>query len=103
FVRGCQGARLGLDEGLPGRVWSRGELVLCVGTIDDPDASRSAAIAADGLHAGCAVPVLAQRDVLGVLELYGRSDASVADDDLEVIQGIGRQLGVFVQRKRSED
>ena len=103
FARGCQGARLGLDEGLPGRVWSRGELVLCVGTIDDPDARRSAAIAADGLHAGCAVPVLAQRDVLGVLELYGRSDASVADDDLEVIRAIGRQLGVFVQRKRSED
>jgi PAS domain S-box-containing protein len=103
FVRACQDARLGPDEGLPGRAWSRGELVQCVGTVDDSDAQRAAAITADGLHAGCAVPLVAQRDVLGVLELYGRSDARVEADDLEVIRGIGRQLGLFILRKRIKD
>jgi GAF domain-containing protein len=53
-----------------------------------------------GLKGAFGVPVLADREVVGVLEFFS-PDARVPDPELmRVMEGVGRQLGFVLKRER---
>jgi PAS domain S-box-containing protein len=102
LVDSGRGVTLGLGEGLPGTVWSTGEL----GWIEDFGADdtrprRKAALAL-GFRGAVAVPVMSGHQVTAVLCFFlngvRRRDYRAA----EVIDTVARQLGSIILRKRVE-
>jgi diguanylate cyclase (GGDEF)-like protein/PAS domain S-box-containing protein len=84
--------------GLPGRVWASGEPSMTAEVpVDDDDARRA------GLEVGVAVPVVADGNVVAVLELF---NVSGGVDDRHVaglLTAIASQLGNVIERKRAQE
>ncbi len=55
-----------------------------------------------GLRWALAVPIREADDVMGVLEFFGRRVPSQDPDLHSMLDAVGRQLGLFIQRKRAE-
>src|SRR6266478_1338166 len=90
--------------GLPGRVWAGGEPIWLAEVAEDSNFPRAAAVAAQaGLHAAVCFPIRLGEEVLGIIECFSRR-ARVPDDNfLQMLAGIGRQLGQFLERKRADE
>src|SRR5918999_962559 len=90
---------------LPVRVQVDGEplWVRDLGQLGVEGSERDAAARAAGLHAALAVPIPAEGEVLGVLELLSREVA--ADDEAltQLVASIGVEVGRFIERKEAEE
>lgn len=64
---------------------------------------RVAVAAGEGLHAAVAWPLIAERETLGVIELFSRRIREPDPDLLETMATIAGLIGQFMQRKQSED
>jgi signal transduction histidine kinase/DNA-binding response OmpR family regulator len=88
--------------GLPGRVWSTGRAAWIVDVVHDPNFPRAPAAAKDGLHGAFCFPIIGPSGFLGVMEFFSTDirepDAAV----LALFEGIGGQVGQFIERKRAE-
>jgi signal transduction histidine kinase/CheY-like chemotaxis protein/HPt (histidine-containing phosphotransfer) domain-containing protein len=88
--------------GLPGRVWSTGRAAWITDVVHDPNFPRAAAAAKDGLHGAFGFPIIGPSGFLGVMEFFSTEirepDAAV----LALFEGIGGQVGQFIERKRAE-
>ena len=93
---------LARGEGRLGRVWQCAESDWMIDLAKDPLNRRASAVAAAGLHAGVAFPILFGGDVLGVIEFYGRAARVRDEDQLATLATIGSQIGLFMKRKRAE-
>lgn len=93
---------LGANEGLPGTVWSTGELSWIESLDSDLSRPRRKAAVDSGFNAAVAVPVMSGHQVTAVLCFFlhavRRRDRSAA----EVIGIVAKQLGSVVLRKRVE-
>jgi diguanylate cyclase (GGDEF)-like protein/PAS domain S-box-containing protein len=98
FSADRQTLELPLGVGLPGRVWASGEPSLSTSVAANDECAREA-----GLEVGVAVPVLAEREVVAVLELFtaaeGRDDRRV----LNLVATVASQLGTVIERKRAQE
>jgi PAS domain S-box-containing protein len=89
-------------EGLLGRVWTERTPVWLADLQSDPSHPRAPMAQAAGLHAAVAIPITLGNQFLGVLEFLSR-DARPPDQALlEMMEGLGRQIGQFIQRKEAE-
>jgi len=98
FAEQRQSVELPLGVGLPGRVWASGEPSLSTNMAIADDSVRQA-----GLAVAVAVPVLAEREVVAVLELF---NAVAGSDDRRVITlvaTVASQLGTVIERKRAQE
>lgn len=107
LIESGRGLSLAHDEGLPGTVWSRGE----VAWVEDLEAGeprpRRTIALANGFRGICAVPVMAGRQVTAVLCFFltsvRRRDYSAAT----VVATVAKQLGSMIirvsDRKRYEE
>ena len=97
-------APLARGEGRLGRVWQCAELDWMVDLAKDPLNRRASAVAAAGLHAGVAFPILfLGGDVLGVIEFYGRAARVRDEDQLATLATIGSQSRpVYADERRAE-
>lgn len=88
--------------GLPGRVWEGDSPVLIHDLLKDKNFPRNKVAAKEGLQAALGFPVRGERQVLGVLEFF--STGAIAPDEkfLQMLEGIGRQIGQFLERKEAE-
>ena len=86
--------------GLPGRVLAAGEPLWIADLAADPE-ERWAVAAEDGLHAAFAFPILAGREVVAVLEFLSPERTQPNGSLLEVLAGVGTQLGRVVERSRA--
>ena len=59
--------------------------------------------AKEGLHAALGVPVCVGNDVLGVMEFFTRQVRVPDDHALQMMEGIGSQIGRFMEQKNAED
>jgi diguanylate cyclase (GGDEF)-like protein/PAS domain S-box-containing protein len=103
FCETSRDLRLPPGAGLPGRAWFTGEPVLVSDVRADEKPGRGADAAAAGLRAGLAVPVLAEREVVAVLELF---DVEARDDGERrrgLVSAIAGQLGTVIERKRAQE
>jgi PAS domain S-box-containing protein len=89
-------------EGLPGRVWERGEPLWVEDIAADESFPRSAAAAREGLHAAFAFPALIQGETIAVLEFFSREVRAPDDELLAMMSNVGSQTGQFVERQRAE-
>lgn len=94
---------LGLDEGLPGRVWSTSQPVWVSDAAAEAELPRASAARAAGLHVAVAFPLHSERGVVGVVEVFGER-ALVPDEELlATLRVLGVHLGQLVERRRAED
>ncbi len=86
------------EEGLPGRVWSRGEPIWVRDTDDEENFPRRDVAHASNLRHGFAFPIRVGGKVGAVIELLA---AEVKDGDAAQIafyEAVGHQLGSFIER-----
>src|SRR5262249_15201081 len=88
--------------GLPGRVWAGGQPVWVGDLTADPNFLRAAAAEQVGLRCGVASPIQFRDEFLGVVEFFGRTNRPPDAELLRMFDSLGKQIGLFVERKRSE-
>jgi PAS domain S-box-containing protein len=90
-------------EGLPGRVWERGEPDWIENVTRDPGYLRAEVAREAGLFAALAFPVLGDDRVLGVVEFYTREIRRPHPDLLRLLRGFGSQLGQYIELRQAEE
>jgi PAS domain S-box-containing protein len=91
-----------VGAGLVGRVSRTGDALWVEDLRKDAPFPRLQLAARRGLVSMVAIPVLAGRECLGVIELYSRT-LRADDADLRTrLTAVGRQLGLFQDRRRAE-
>jgi PAS domain S-box-containing protein len=93
----------GPGEGLPGRAWAGKQPIWQQDLHADPDLPRLPFARQAGLVAGLAVPVLAEQDVVAVLEFFM---TEVRDEDetlADLASTTAAQLGALIRRKQAEE
>jgi PAS domain S-box-containing protein len=102
FARVSAATRLGIGEGLPGRVWRDGEARWVTDAATDDTLPRRAAAASADLHSAIAFPLRSERGVVGVVEVFGPDVREPDDTLLETMGLLGMALGHLVERRRAE-
>jgi PAS domain S-box-containing protein len=88
--------------GLPGRAWSTGRPIW-VKDLRSDDLPRGPFAAEVGVVAGIAVPVLAGREVVAVLEFLMTESRPADERFLALVSTTAAGLGALVQRKQAEE
>jgi PAS domain S-box-containing protein len=89
--------------GLPGRVWASGEPAWIPDVVGDSNFPRAAIARREGLHAAFALPILRQRQVVGVMEFFSREIREPDEGLLRMLTQVGVHIGQFMERKRAEE
>jgi signal transduction histidine kinase len=84
--------------GILGEVWETGRPVWTVDGRDEPGAALAA-----GLRTALACPILVGSTVVGVFEFFSTRRVRPGDDFVEVMMGIGAQLGRVIERADAEE
>jgi len=92
-----------LNTGLPGRVWASGKPLLIPNIADDDNYPRALFAAKIGLQSALAFPIALEGEVIGVIDFLGREIHTTDEEMLEMLLGIGRQIGLFFKRKKLEE
>ncbi len=90
-------------EGLPGYAFSSKQPVWVRDLSKAENCSRAPAAGEVGLKSGFAVPVLADDQVMAVLEWYISESREEDERLIRLISALASQLGVVIGRKRSEE
>ncbi|HKN65237.1 MAG TPA: PAS domain S-box protein [Gemmatimonadaceae bacterium] len=93
---------LAANEGLPGTVWSTGELAWIESLESDLSRPRRKAAVDSGFRAAVAVPVMSGHQVVAVLCFFLHTIRRRDRNAAEVINIVAKQLGSVVLRKRVE-
>ena len=89
-------------KGLPGRVWESREPTWIHDVTLDPNFPRAAGATEAGLRGGFAFPLFAGRAINGVIESFSYETAMPDDDLLKLVEALGSQIGLFIERRRIE-
>ena len=88
--------------GLPGRVWSSERAAWIVDVVQDPNFPRAPAAQAADLHGAFGFPIIGPAGFLGVMEFFSPERRAPQDAVLRLFEGVGGQVGQFMERKRAE-
>ena len=88
--------------GLPGRVWKTLKPAWIPDVTRDDNFPRAPSAAAAGLHAAFGFPILSGEKFMGVMEFFSHEIREPDETLLATFQGIGSQIGQFIERKQSE-
>ncbi|RLC68640.1 MAG: hypothetical protein DRH97_02500 [Chloroflexi bacterium] len=92
--------RLKLGDGVAGKVTQSGRSVLLEDISSEPDAARIDLISAEGLRAFISVPLRAQDNVLGVMNVASHVPHRFTKGDMHLLHSIGDQLGIAIEQTR---
>ncbi len=88
--------------GFPGSVWETGEPAW-VTDMAGSRFPRAPFAEREGLHGAFAFPVTLRGETLGVMEFFSRELRDVDEDLLRMMQGVGSQIGQFIERRQAEE
>lgn len=88
--------------GLPGRAWASGKPAWVSNVLDDKNFIRTVAAEQDGLRTGIAIPIRAEGYVIGALTFFSAQMRPVDRELLQMLDTAGSQIGLFIERKRTE-
>ncbi len=88
--------------GLPGRVWASSKAAWIGDVAQDSNFPRADAAAAEGLHGAFGFPIMLNKEVLAVIELFSREIREPGPDLLAMMTAVGSQIGQFIEHKRAE-
>ena len=90
-------------EGPLGRVWETGQAEWSDDLAPGRPSPWTQAVQGIGLRGGMYVPVESQGKVLGVVELLGVDSWPPSEPVVELLTGMGKQVGDFIERKRTQE
>jgi PAS domain S-box-containing protein len=90
-------------EGLPGRVWASSQPAWIPDVVDDANFPRAAIATRENLHGAFALPILTERQVVGVMEFFSREIREPDEGWLRMLTQVGSHIGQFMERKRAEE
>jgi PAS domain S-box-containing protein len=90
-------------EGILGRVWASQTAMWIHDLSTETNCSRSEAASQRGIHAVVAVPILAEDEVIAILEFFTDGDGGGEDRGLRLASACASQIGSVLARKRAED
>ena len=93
---------LGAGMGLPGRVWAARQALWMSELQADEPLDRSDLLPLAEFNAALCVPVLAENEVVAVLELFLRQMGRHEEDLPRLLSAVATQLGSVIRRKRAE-
>jgi PAS domain S-box-containing protein len=93
---------LAVGQGVPGEVWRSGELTVLPDVLEGFELRRREAALAIGIRSGLALPAVADGRTLAVLTFYSFDRRVPTERFQRTLSGIGRELGRFLSRRRSE-
>jgi diguanylate cyclase (GGDEF)-like protein/PAS domain S-box-containing protein len=96
--------RLALHRGqdLAGRAWEAGKPECVADVVADPACQRRGLAAVLGLHGAAVFPIAVDQKVIGAVTLYSHRTRVLDDEILQPLADLGRQMGGFLERKRTE-
>ena len=97
------GVGLGSGQGTAGAVWKSGRATWSDEVARDPRSPWGQVGAEAGLEGGVYVPIASGGEVLGVIELLGVAPGPPKDAVLELLVGMGKQIGDFIERKHAQE
>jgi PAS domain S-box-containing protein len=103
FRRKSEAIDFAAGDGLPGRAFVAGVPVVMTDVTNASDFVRGELAEDVGIRTGIAVPVLAGEEAVAVLEFFTESAETPAQSLLELMTHIGNQLGLAIERKRTEE
>jgi PAS domain S-box-containing protein len=102
FFSSCAGTSLGVGEGLPGRVWAEGGVVVGEDLGAESGDPRAHLAKEGGIRSHVALPIVDGAVFVGVLELFGPKHEAPNPKLVDALREIGHQLGAYAVRKRAE-
>ena len=110
FIETSTHLTLAPSVGLAGHVWAlaqQADKLFASGywssdVVEDTHFLRSEQASLAGLHGAFAVPIESDGEVLGVITFFSREKQPRDEFLLQVMLGIGSQLGQFIKRKQAE-
>ena len=93
----------GLEEGLPGRIWSGGKAAWITDVAQDTNFPRQGLANVVGFHGAFGFPVRVGGEIEGVIELYSRQVRVPDQELLKMIDDIGLKLEQFGDRTRAQE
>ena len=103
FEAATRGMTFELGVGLPGHVWQIGQAAWIQDVIRDESFTRTVAARESGLHGAVAFPIVYGSETFGVVEFLSRRTLTPDADVIQMCSAIGSQMGLFAERKRSQD
>lgn len=91
------------NVGLPGRIWATGASDWISDIEADTNFPRAPFAAKAGLRSAFGFPITLGAEVSGVMEFFSRDSQPPDQVLLDMMSGIGNQIGQFVERKRAEE
>ncbi|MFN2636951.1 MAG: PAS domain S-box protein [Gemmatimonadaceae bacterium] len=101
FDRETRGLTLRLGEGVPGHVWNSLHPFWESDVATPARYPRSVAASRDGLHSVFAFPVKSAEKFFGIMEFFGEDILPPDQTLLNAAEGVGYQLGEFLERSRA--
>jgi hypothetical protein len=89
--------------GLPGTVWETRAPILLPDLSAAENFPRAEAAARAGLRSGFAFPITSGVEAIAVAELLGTSRLAVGETELGLLNGLGGQIGMFMERTRIQE
>ncbi|MHB8628229.1 MAG: GAF domain-containing sensor histidine kinase [Aggregatilineales bacterium] len=102
FGKSGLGITFARGKGLPGRVWATEKPAWIKDVVVDANFPRAPLAECDGLHTGLGIPIRTDGAIIGVIAFFSRSILTLDRDLLHVLDTIGSQVGLFIERKRIE-
>jgi PAS domain S-box-containing protein len=90
------------EVGLPGQIWTTGQPLWMPDLMKAVNFPRIQAAMAEGLRSGFGFPLSLGDKVLGVIEFFSRKIRPRDEELLQLMGGIGSQIGQFIERKAAE-
>jgi PAS domain S-box-containing protein len=90
-------------EGLIGRAWASGKPAWAADLLSGPDVLGAALAAPLQLRSGFAFPIVTGQTVCGVVSCFTRRRQKRDEKMQDVLAALGKQVGLFVAKKRSEE
>lgn len=103
FLASSREVSLAPGVGLPGRVWTTGQVLWISDVREDVNFPRSALAVRNGLCAAVAFPILLDGEILGVMEFFSSTVRHSDNGTLSAMSAFGIQIGAFVRRKRAQE
>ncbi len=88
--------------GLPDRVWSAAAPVIVADLTGDPGVLDPGVARPAGLAGAIGFPILSDDRVIGVIDFFAPGRLAVEPGVVEAMGDIGRQIGHFLERRRTE-
>jgi PAS domain S-box-containing protein len=102
FINHCKERSFERGEGLPGRIWDSLKAEWIPDVMKHQNFPRAPIAAAVGLHGAFAFPIVSQHEFVGVMEFFSDEIRPPDEELMDMFDGIGKQIGQFMERKRAE-